>query len=426
MSSDFLGQRGSLGLAVGAFAASELYGMARLALYGEHRGRSRDVDPNPPLLERSHKLIKREKVMFQVGRVQNAVGGKDVVHTFIKRNSKDRECKDAFRFYRPVRVSQWAFNTYGAEFGSNTAAVSLTNQVSGTLTTTKVNAALNASFGFLPSASMWAAGPSNKVLGLYDPGVQNVSIVRSMLSNATGATTASQAVANTLTTVGDSNFRYLLGPTAHHLLVENMAPYATDLEVYVIQSKYDSAILPIQKCNDGANDNDFEGSTTFFPKESIEQWDTKPTHFRTFNEQFRVCSKKKYRLAAGCNIELIVRTKGWKKITNVMLANEAPLMPSTSFYIWIRAKGPSGWVKPLGEIDGGICDIPVKLGYRIKESYSVLPCPYNIEKRSRIKTDLTDYVSLNNVQFFNTATGNPTSLTAAVAQASAMMGVNNV
>jgi len=322
-------------------------------------------------------------------------------------------------------VAQWTYNAYFEEVGTNTVAVSLTNQVSGTLTTTKVNAALNASFGFLNTGSNWTS-VANTTMGLADPGKTSVNIPRSLLSQALGPTVNSQAVGNTITTWGDKNFRYLLGPTSHHMCLENMAPYMTDLEVYIIQPKYQNETAPLQTLKDAPTHQDMEGSTAFFPIDDIDNFDTKPSHFRTFNERFRIVTKKKYRLAAGCNIELIVKTKGYKKITGTMLDNESPVMPSTTFFMYIRAKGPSGWVKPLGEIDGGIVNIPVKLGYRIKESVSVIPCPYSIEKRSRPRTDFTDYISLNNVQFFNTATGQPTSLTAATAAASAMMGVSNV
>jgi len=410
---------GSLGLAAGAFAVSEFYNMANLALFGS----SRQSNRRTPLLVRDHNLIKREKVMYQVGRVQNAVGGKDILHTFYKSNGKDREVRDAFKLYRPVHVTQWAYNSYNEELGIYTAGTDLTNQVSGTLTTTRVNAALNASFGFLNTVSKWTAGPSNQTMGLRDPGTVNGTILRSLVSQAVGPDAVSQGVANTITANGP-NFRYLLGPTKHSMLIENMAPYMTDLEVYVVTPKYDTASNPLAIINSAANDNDFEGSTGFFPKEDISHFTTKPTHFRSFNELFRVVQKKKYRLAAGCNIELTVQSKGWRKITDIMMSQETPAMPGVTFYIYIRAKGPSGWVKPLGEIDGGICDIPVKLGYRIRESVSVMPCPYNIEKRSRIRSDLQDYINLDNVQFFNTATGNPTTLTATVAAASAMMGDN--
>jgi len=59
--------------------------------------------------------------------------------------------------------------------GTNTVAVSLTNQVSGTLTTTKVNAALNASFGFLNTGSNWTS-VANTTMGLADPGKTSVNI----------------------------------------------------------------------------------------------------------------------------------------------------------------------------------------------------------------------------------------------------------
>jgi len=421
MSSDYRGQTGSFGLAAGVFAVSELYNMGHLAYYGFRPGQE-----NPdsyPVLRSRHKFIKREKVMFEVGRPQNSVGTKSILHTFYKRNRKDREVKNAFRLYRPVRIAQWTYNTYQLETGGHTVPVNLTNQVSGTLSTNRVNAALNATFCFLNSGSNWGAGPSNRTMGLSDPGIINGVITRSLIKQACGPTNGPMDVTTAPTVLTDDNFRYLLGPTSHHVMLENMAPYMTDLEVYVLQTKYDNIMNPLAVIEAASALEDMEGSTGFFPKETIENYATKPTHFRNFNEKFRVVSKKSYRLAAGTGLELIVRTSGWRKITGVMLSNHTNLMPDTSFFIYLRAKGPSGWVKPLGEIDGGICDIPVKLGYRIKEHISVLPCPFDLEKKSRIRTDLGDFISLANVQFFNTASGNPTNLSAATALASSMMGV---
>jgi len=65
-----------LGLAVGAFAASELYGMARLAMYGNSHPNPNPPPPKVPLLRSRHKLIKREKVMFEVGECRTPLGAK--------------------------------------------------------------------------------------------------------------------------------------------------------------------------------------------------------------------------------------------------------------------------------------------------------------------------------------------------------------
>jgi len=423
---------GSLGLAVGAFAASEFYNMANLALFGG----SRQSNRRTPLLVRDHNLIKREKVMFQVGKVQNNVGGKIVLHTFYKKNSKDREVKQAFRLYRPVTFSQWTYNNYGEAVGDYTTPEDLTNSVSGTLTTTRTNACLNVQFGFLNSASNWAAaGPNNNVMGLTDPaayggtsGITSPLLAQAVASGSFVPSTTDLGL-GTLS-VSDPNFRYLLGPSTHTVLLENMAPYMTDVEVYVMQPKYDNVALPLALFSASTSVEDMEGASAFFPPEDINIFENKPTHFRTFNESWRVVSKKSIRLAAGCNIEMQVRSKGWQKITHTMLIRDAPLSPSRSFFIMIRAKGPAGYVQnpPIGEISNieGIANIPVKLGYRIKETVSVLPCPISVTKRARMKTNLQDFISLSNVQFFNTATGQPTALNAALAAASSMVGVPNV
>jgi len=413
MNSDSAGQTGLFALAAGVYAVLGSYDVGRPSFHDLTNPSDR------------HNLIKSEKFMFQqVGNVESAVGGRDTVHVFKKKNSRDRECKDAFKFYRPVHITQWAFNTYNAVQGEKTVFAGYPNGVSGSLTTSTVNAALNACFGFLNSSSNWSPTPSNQVMGLLDPGVTTPAMPRCLLSQALGTDSTSQAVANTTVTWPDPNFRYLLGPTSHTLLLENMAPYMTDVEVYIIQPKYDNANDPLGCLKTAAPEaNDMEGSTTFFPKENIDEWGCKPTMFRVFNERYRIVKKKNYRLAAGTNIELSVRTKGWKKITNSMVLHDTPVMPSTTFFIYIRARGPSGWVKALGEVDGGICNIPVKIGYRVKESISVIPCPYNVEKRARLRSDLTNYTSLANVQFFNKSTGQPTNLSAAAALASSMMGV---
>jgi len=426
---------GSLGLAVGAFAVSEFYNMANLALFGN----SRQSNRRTPLLVRDHNLIKREKVMFQVGKVQNNVGGKIVLHTFHKSNSKDREVSEAFKLYRPVTFSQWTYNNYDMAVGAYTTPEDLTNSVSGVLTTTRTNACLNVQFGFLNSGANWAAsGPNNNVMGLKDPATFGGSstITSSLLGQAvsTNGSTPGGFI-NALSGVGtldvtDPNFRYLLGPSTHTILLENMAPYMTDVEVYVLTPKYDDVPAPLATFIAGTEAEDMQGSTTFFPKEDINIFENKPTHFRQFNENWRVLSKKTIRLAAGCNIQMDVRSKGWQKITYTMLNKQTPLMPGRSFFVMIRAKGPAGYVQNpvIGEISNieGIANIPVKLGYRIKETHSVLPCPFNVVKRARLKTNLQDFISLSNVQFFNTSTGQPTGLTASLAAASSMVGVPNL
>jgi len=410
-----------------AYQARQLYGVYRDAV--SHRSRT-------PLLVRDHKSIPREKVMYQVGKVQNNVGGKIVLHTFYKNNAKDREVKQAFKLYRPVTFSQWTYNNYGMAVGDYTVPADLTNSVSGTLTTNRTNACLNVQFGFLNTGSNWAtSGPNNNVMGLTDPATYGGSsgITSSLLGQAVAPSAITSGAA--LNSVGlgainplDSNFRYLLGPSTHTILLENMAPYMTDVEVYVLTPKFDDVSSPLALFISGTEDEDMAGAAAFFPKEDINIFENKPTHFRQFNENWRVLSKKAIRLAAGCNIEMQVRSKGWQKITYTMLNKQTPLMPGRSFFIMIRAKGPAGWVQnpPGGATDvQGIANIPVKLGYRIKETVSVLPCPLSVLKRARLKTNLQDFVSFDNVQFFNTATGQPTALNAVIAAASSVVGVPN-